>query len=269
MDDEKKNRIVVLCGSSLHHLFTCATLIKADLDVVGICVCDQKTMGLPAKYVWRSIKKKGLAKVMGQILGRIFYELLNKKKDKEIYRKLYDEENIRGVVMEWTDKFHYTDNYSNPETIDWLKSVDPDVMVVHTGYWIGKSVRKIAKKDIVIGGHPGLIPHYRGSHSAFWAINNGCPEDVGCSIFWLGGGLDTGDLIRQEKISINEGDSFVTLGWKGMIKEAEMQAEVLSEFELGIEIPRLKHNSIPENSYYDVPTLSEYLSYRKKQNLTR
>lgn len=61
----------------------------------------------------------------------------------------------------------------------------------------------------------------------------------------------------------------MTLGWKGMIKQAEMQAKVILEYDDGRKIPRIKHESIPENSCYDLPTLFEYLKYKKKQNLVR
>jgi methionyl-tRNA formyltransferase len=121
------------------------------------------------------------------------------------------------------------------------------------------------KKDIVIGGHPGLTPEYRGSHSAFWAIYNGEPEKVGCSVFWLDEGVDTGDLIVQEPIPIEPGDSYFTLGWKGMKRIAELQAKTVTDFDRGIPIRRKKHASIPAGSEYPVPTLLDYLKYRRRQ----
>lgn len=269
MNDKCKNRIAILCGPNLRHLSTCATIIKSNVLVVGICVCNQETAGLPIRYIWKSMKKKGVGKVFGQVLGRIYYNILNKKKDQIIHQKLYDEKEINNVINDWNGDIHYTKSYSDPETLKWLENLNADIFVVHTGYWVGKKVRKLPKKKIVIGGHPGLTPKYRGSHSAFWAIYNGHPEDVGCSIFWLGSGVDTGDLINQEKIKIEDGDSFVTLGWKGMIREADMQAKVICEYEDGIDIPKLRHDAIPEDSYYDVPTLFEYLKYRKKQKVAR
>jgi folate-dependent phosphoribosylglycinamide formyltransferase PurN len=263
------NRIAILCGPKLRHLSTCSTIIKSNVHVVGICICNEESGGLPIKYIWRSMKKKGAGKVFGQILGRMYYNLLNKRKDQIIHNKLYNEKEINEVISDWNGEIHYTTSYSDPETIRWLENLKADIFVVHTGSWVGKKIRELPKKKIVIGGHPGLTPKYRGSHSAFWAIYNGHPEDVGCSIFWLDGGVDTGDLIKQEKIKIEDGDSFVTLGWKGMIKEADMQAKVIREYQDGIAIPRIKYDSIPEDSYYDVPTLFEYLRYRKTQKGTR
>ena len=267
--DDKKHKVVILCGHNLICLSTCSTIIESGVHVVGICVCDQRTAGLPITYIWKSMRKKGAKRVLGQLLGRIYYNMLSGKKDKIISRNLYSKTKIDNIIDNWKGDIHYTKSYSDPGTLKWLENLNADIFIVHTPYWLGKKVRELPKKQIVIGGHPGLTPKYRGAHSAFWAIYNGYPEDVGCSIFWLDGGVDTGDLIKQERIRIEAGDSFVTLGWKGMIREAEMQSKVILEYEDGIDIPRRKHDSIPESSYYDEPTLCEYLKYRKKQILTR
>lgn len=269
MDEKKRYSVAILCGPDLRHLSTCAIIIEAGINVVGICVCNQKNLGLPIKDIWKAIFRKGAKKILEQILGRIYYNLLNKRKDQIIFKKLYDEKKITNVIHNWNGEIHYTQSYSDPETLKWLEKINADIFVVHTGYWIEKKIRELPKENIIIGGHPGLTPKYRGAHSSFWAIYNGHPEDVGWSIFWLTGSVDAGDLIKQERIKIEDGDSFVTLGWKGMIREAEMQAKGILDYEKGIEIPRCRHDSIPDDSYYDVPTLNEYLKYRKKQKIVR
>jgi len=147
--------------------------------------------------------------------------------------------------------------------------MEADIFIVHSGYWVGKRVREIPRKKAVIGGHPGLTPNYRGSHSAFWAIYKNRPEDVGCSVFWLDAGVDTGDLVTQERIPIEEGDSYFTLCWKGMVRIAEIQAQVACELDNGTPIPRTPHKEIPPDSEFDVPTLMEYIRYRLRQKQVR
>ena len=163
----------------------------------------------------------------------------------------------------------YTNNYGNNDTLEWLKKLKPDIFVVHTMYWVGKKVRDIPLKKIVIGGHPGITPNYRGAHSAFWAVYDGT-YNIGCSIFWIDSGVDTGDLIEQSKIEFEEKtDSYFTLGYKGMIKQAYMQAKAILNYDNGISIPRKPHDKIPENSEFSVPTIFEYINYRLKQNIIR
>jgi folate-dependent phosphoribosylglycinamide formyltransferase PurN len=264
-----KNRVVILCGNNLHHKQTCASLIFKGVEVVGICICDQTSLNLPFKYLIKSIKRKGFFRVISQVFARLVYNYKNKKKDSILKMEIFREKEIDSILNNWNGLTHYTKSYSDAKTLSWIDELSPDICVVHSPYWVSSAVRDLIKTNIVIGGHPGLTPNYRGAHSSFWAIYNGKPEDVGCSVFWLDDGVDTGDLISQRRVEVDPGDSFITLGWKAMKMESEMQANAILQFDLGTAIPRLRHKSIPENSYYDLPTLKEYLKYTKIQNKVR
>src|ERR1700730_4600929 len=174
----RSHRIVILCGPGLANLHTCATLIKSGINVVGICRADQRTAGLPLDYLKRSIKRKGLWPTFSRILARVVYKAFNAPKDRAAMNRLFDRRAIEATLLPWTDRIHETNSYSNPETIAWLKKQDADIYVAHTPYWIGKKVRSLPKTGLVIGGHPGITPWYRGSHSPFWALYSGKPEDV-------------------------------------------------------------------------------------------
>ena len=45
--------------------------------------------------------------------------------------------------------------------------------------------------------HGGLSPEYRGADCTFWALYNGEPENVGCTLHYINEGIDTGDLIAH------------------------------------------------------------------------
>jgi folate-dependent phosphoribosylglycinamide formyltransferase PurN len=266
---DQRNRVAILCGPNLTHRKTCATLIAAGVNVVGICTADQRTAGLPLKYLWKTVRRRGVGMTVGQILGRLYYNVFNKAKDTQAFSRLFNQTEIDSVLTKWNGDRHFTSDYSASKTLEWLARLEPDVLVVHSGYWVGKRVRDTARKNVVIGGHPGLTPYYRGSHPAFWAVSKGRPQDIGCSVFWLDGGVDTGDLIAQERFSIEPDDSFVTLGWKGMIRQGQIEAQVLVDLDRGFEIPRTKHSEIPIESEFQVPTLWQYLRYRRIQSAVR
>lgn len=263
-----KNRIVVLCGPRLTHLNTCATLIRGGANVVGICMADQRTAGIPLNYVRNSVQRRGLWPTTSRILGRLAYMALNWRKDRAAHDRLFDRCAIEETLRPWADRIHHTDGYSTPQTIDWLTQQDADIYVAHTPYWIGKKVRNLPKTGLVLGGHPGLTPRYRGSHSAFWAIYSNRPEDVGCTVFLIDEGVDTGDIIAQERIPIEKGDSFVTLSWKGMIRIAELQARTLRDLDEGRVLTRIK-TIIEPTTEFDNPTLEDFLRYRMRQSLVR
>ncbi len=264
----RRHRIVILCGPGTVHKRTCATLLNADLNVAGICVANQKTVGVPISYLWRSIKKKGVLKTASRIFARFLYQIQNGRADHKIFRELYNESQYDEVIRRWHGPVHGTRDYSAPRTLAWIRSLEPDVLVVHSPYWVGKKVRDLAKTGIVLGGHPGITPVYRGSHSPFWALYFGRPQDVGGTVFLVGKGVDTGDVVQQCSIPIQAGDSYFTLGWRGMIRIAQMQAKVLEEFDHTGKIPRTKI-TVPPNSEFDNPTLAEYIRYRRRQQAVR
>lgn len=268
MIGQNKHRIVALVGPSLVHKHTCATLIKHGLNVVGVCEADQRTAGLPLRYVFRSIRRKGLWDTFSRVAARILYLSFNRRKDAELFAQLFNKQGIDETLSRWGGEIHRTDDYSKPETIKWLQSLEADIFVAHTPYWIGKKIRGLPTTKIVLGGHPGITPDYRGSHSAFWALYKGKPEDVGCTVFVLDDGVDSGDVVAQAQIPIQTGDSFFTLCWKGMIRLAEMQAQILQDFDRGAEIPR-RVVCVSENTMFDNPSLGEYLQYCCRQQWAR
>ncbi len=265
------HRVVVLCGPSLSHRHTCATVIERGLNVVGVCEADQRTKGVPLAYLRKSVKQKGLAATLSRAAARALYHALNFRKDREVFRRLFDSERIRQVIQEWQERggdIHRTQDYSSPKTIEWLREKRADILVVHTPYWVGKAVRGIPRTGIVLGGHPGITPNYRGSHSAFWAIYAGKPEDVGCTVFLINEGVDSGDIVAQEHLAIEKGDSFVTLAWKGMVRTAHLQAAVLQDLDRGVDLRR-RQPIIPADSVFDNPRLGEYLRYLFMQRRVR
>ena len=269
LSNTPKNRVVILCGPKLTHVNTCNTLIRSGVEIAGICIADQRTAGLPVRYLWKSAKKKGLWRTASRSLARLVYLAFNRRQDRAVYERLFNERELRETLKPLEDRIHRTDDYSRPETIAWLKACRADIFVVHTPYWVGKKVRELPQKGIVLGGHPGITPEYRGSHSAFWAIYNQKPEDVGCTVFLLDAGVDTGDVVAQERIAVEKGDSFMTLSWKGVMRIAQLQAEAIKNLDTGGELPRRKIVSIPEGSEFDNPTFGEFLRYRLRQSLVR
>jgi len=159
------------------------------------------------------------ALVGGQVLGD---EVLVEQdlRDQAAYRQLFNARELEETLRPWADRTHYTADYSSPETVKWLMERGADIFVVHTPYWVEKKDRELPRKGIVLGGHPGLIPDYRGSHAAFWAVYKRKVEDGGCTVFLIDSGVDTGDIVAQERLPVEKGDSFMTLAWKGMIRIA-------------------------------------------------
>lgn len=265
---DKPLRVVCLFGTGVIFDKTLSILLQNQVNVVGVCYANKHQKGVDFSYLKIAFKKYGYWRVFLQILGRIYYKLFENKKDREIFNTIYNEQEIHAILKNYKGEIHHTENYGDDSTIEWIKSLNPDLLLVHTGYWVGKKVRNLVNGR-VIGGHPGITPDYRGVHSPFWAIFNGEPEKVGYTVFWLDSGVDTGDILHQSTIPIEEGDSYFTLSWKGMIGIAENQARIIKEMEKGIEPTARKVGPVDESTNYTHPTIFQYLKYRRMQKKVR
>jgi methionyl-tRNA formyltransferase len=61
--------------------------------------------------------------------------------------------------------------------------------------------------------HASLLPKYRGAAPINWALING-ERETGLTSFFLKKSVDTGDMILQEKIAIDEADNYDSLAAK-------------------------------------------------------
>jgi methionyl-tRNA formyltransferase len=81
--------------------------------------------------------------------------------------------------------------------------------------------------------HGGLSPHYRGADCTFWALYNGEPDRVGCTLHRIDAGIDTGALVAHISPEVNEGDDELRLFWRSVRDSAEAYVEMLDRLERG------------------------------------
>ncbi|MEY4497441.1 MAG: hypothetical protein RLZZ364_746 [Actinomycetota bacterium] len=64
----------------------------------------------------------------------------------------------------------------------------------------------ITSRFKIINSHPALLPLYPGAHAVRDAIAAGATE-TGTTIHWVDAGVDTGEIIAQEKVEISPEDT--------------------------------------------------------------
>ena len=93
----------------------------------------------------------------------------------------------------------------NPEFIEALKSLHADVQIVVAFRMLPEIVWNMPPMG-TINVHASLLPDYRGAAPINWAIING-EKETGITTFKLLQEIDTGNILLQEKISINENET--------------------------------------------------------------
>ncbi len=64
--------------------------------------------------------------------------------------------------------------------------------------------------DRIINTHPALLPAFPGAHAVRDALAAGVAE-TGCTVHVVDAGVDTGPVIRQERVPVQPGDDEATL----------------------------------------------------------
>lgn len=93
--------------------------------------------------------------------------------------------------------YHIVNNHNSNECIKILNNAVPDLIVICSSGIISQKIIDIPKIGIV-SGHPGWLPDFRGWDALRWAILKDGIKGV--TIHFIDKGIDTGDLILQEKI---------------------------------------------------------------------
>ncbi len=101
-------------------------------------------------------------------------------------------------------------NFKNQDTIDALKALQPDLMVVIAyGLILPKQVLQIPKFGC-INVHASILPRWRGASPIQHAILHG-DNQTGITIMQMDVGMDTGDIYEIATTEISENDNAETL----------------------------------------------------------
>jgi methionyl-tRNA formyltransferase len=121
--------------------------------------------------------------------------------------------------------------------------------------FVSMSFNQIFKKTIIdltplkiINCHAGLLPYYRGRNILNWALIND-EKEFGVTVHYVDEGIDTGDIILQKKISINDDDSYKSLLTKAYTECADVLFEALVQISEN-KVKRIPQNSISEYGLY-------------------
>jgi len=99
---------------------------------------------------------------------------------------------------------------NNIEFINEIKKLKPDVIVVVAyGKLLPTEILTIPKYGC-INVHGSLLPKYRGSAPIQWAIING-EETTGITTMYMNEGMDTGDMILKQEVTIDANDTYGSL----------------------------------------------------------
>lgn len=114
-----------------------------------------------------------------------------------------------------------------------IKSLNADLFVVVAFKMLPEVLWKIPKLG-TINLHASLLPAYRGATPINWAIING-EKKTGVTTFFIDENIDTGKIIRQDKIPIGNDETFDELHSRLMVLGTSCLAESIQNLEISKE----------------------------------
>jgi len=214
--------VMILCGRSPRHFYVANRLCKAakplaivqetgsELNAAKVFKLLSHPVNLWRK-VWRWLRDR--RRYTGNGEASFFFEDSIPKLDRE------------DLVVE-------VPHINHPDVVALADKLQPDVIAVFGTSLIKGALLERGRLGIV-NLHGGLSPHYRGADCAFWALHNGEPEQVGCTLHFIDAGIDSGDLIAHVCPEVKKNDDELTLFWRAVRDSAEVYAELFERLEQG------------------------------------
>lgn len=117
---------------------------------------------------------------------------------------------VKTKALELGLKVYQPENINDDESIDIIRNLKPDIIVVAAYGQILKNEILSMPKYGCINVHASILPKYRGAAPINWAIING-ESETGITIMRMEEGLDTGDMIMKSIVKINHDDDYITM----------------------------------------------------------
>lgn len=150
-----------------------------------------------------------------------------------------------GIPAECISPKDFPDRASfNEALVAKVDSYDLDLVVL-AGFLVKIPEAMIAKyRNKIINIHPSLIPKYCGKgfygKRVHKAVLEGGEKESGATVHFVDEGVDTGEIILQEKVPVLEGDTPDELAARVLKVEHRILAEGLNQIAAKIQVEKMK-----------------------------
>ncbi len=134
-----------------------------------------------------------------------------------------------------------TKSVKSPEKIEQIREINPDLIVVMGWRTIIPNEVLEVPRFGTVAAHEALLPKYRGFAPINWAIING-ERKTGVTLFYLDDGMDSGDIVGQKRILIDQNETAQQIYLKTTKASIELLMENLDALKKG-SAPRTKQDN--------------------------
>ena len=177
------------------------------------------------------------------VSGGLGFKVLDHLKESKYSVRCVFTDSSSVKIVEKANNNHLPIFIGNPRNDSALRFIDAYeidiIMSVNYLFLIERSL--FSKAKLAVNIHGSLLPKYRGRTPHVWAIINN-EHKTGVTAHLIDDGCDTGDIVKQKEVIINDADTGADILEKFNKLYVPFVDDVLSDFERGI----IKH--IPQNN---------------------
>ena len=214
-------RVMVLCGRSARHLYVANALCRAA-DVVAIV---QET---GSDFSWKKLART----LRPDNFARKAWRWLRDRRRYAGNREARFFFGDRLPALERPELVREVPHINHPAVVELARQLQPDLIAVFGTSLIRGELLRAGRLGIA-NLHGGLSPEYRGADCTFWALYNGEPHKVGCTLHWVDAGIDTGGLIAHVSPRVLPDDDELALFWRAVQTSADVYADFVRRLAAG------------------------------------
>ncbi|MBM4176218.1 MAG: methionyl-tRNA formyltransferase [Ignavibacteria bacterium] len=153
---------------------------------------------------------------------------------------------VKGSALYHKLRVLQPENLRVESFINQIKNIEFDVGVVVAFRILPREVYNLAPRGM-FNLHGSLLPKYRGAAPIQWSLING-DKETGLTTFFLQDKVDTGNIILQEKVKIEEEDDFGTLHDRMAQFGSDLIIKTLEKISSGEVKTEAQNNSLASNA---------------------
>ena len=225
------------------------SILSPNIQISGVVVNDVSPFGKKESFLKKSLKTY---KIFG-LNFFLFYSL-------KYLKSLFFHQSLKSLLHEnKIPIIELSNSINSSSSISKIKSFKPDLLVSILGNQIFKSkIINLAPKGC-INLHTALLPKYRGLMPTFWVLKNH-EEFTGVSVFFVDEGIDSGDIILQKKIKIDNMTQYELIK---ITKKIGMELIAKAIHKISINDINLIENNDFEMTYYSFPNKRDVQNFIK------
>lgn len=249
---QRTPRIVMLCGDGPSSWFMYNAL-ASEVEVLAVVVERKPSARGMIRY---RVRQLGWFTVIGQLAFIAFNRLLAR-----LQRRRSDELILRyglQAALPPADITRRVDSVNSTAVRRLLKKLDPDAVVVNGTRIVSRKVIDCIRRPF-LNTHAGITPCYRGVHGGYWALVHDDAEHCGVTVHLVDAGVDTGGVLYQQQIHVEDSDGFNTYPLHQLAAGIPLMKQALRDVVDGHLTSR---DGVGPSRLWYHPTLGQYLRYR-------